>query len=113
MLSTRMLVSGLREVPAAERPSVLVSQSATGYYGPHGDEPLEEDAPAGTTSWPESWWSGSARRRDRRRHARRLHAHRRGVSPTGGALSTMLPFFRLGLGGPVAGRAPVRPLDPS
>ena len=38
VLSTRMLVAGLKNLAAHERPSVLVSQSATGYYGAHGDE---------------------------------------------------------------------------
>src|SRR5262249_37428759 len=33
---------------AAKRPAVLVSASAVGYYGPHGDEALDENAPAGT-----------------------------------------------------------------
>ncbi len=28
------------------RPRVLVSSSAIGYYGPHGEEPLDEEAPA-------------------------------------------------------------------
>ena len=40
--STRMLVAGLTSVPQDERPRALVSQSATGYYGPRGDAPLDE-----------------------------------------------------------------------
>ena len=44
-LGTRNLVPGLRA--AEPRPGVLVSASAVGYYGPHGDERLDEDAPAG------------------------------------------------------------------
>ena len=104
VLSTRMLVQGLRELPAADRPSVLVSQSATGYYGPHGDEPVQEDAPAG-----EDFLAGVVAQWEREANAiagdMRVVCTRTGVvlSPSGGALSTMLPFFRLGLGGPVAG----------
>src|SRR5690349_6802808 len=42
---TRNLVEGLRA--AEPRPATLVSSSAVGYYGPHGDEPLPEDTPPG------------------------------------------------------------------
>ena len=44
-LGTRNLVAGLRA--ADPRPGVLVSASAVGYYGPHGDERVDEDTPAG------------------------------------------------------------------
>src|SRR5579871_1499259 len=37
VLCTQKLVEGLAEAPGGARPSVLVSQSATGYYGPCGD----------------------------------------------------------------------------
>jgi uncharacterized protein (TIGR01777 family) len=104
VLSTRMLVQGLRDLSAAERPSVLVSQSATGYYGPHGEEPIDEDAGPGddflaavVVKWEHeaNLIAGDMR----------VVCTRTGVvlSPSGGALGTMLPFFRLGLGGPVAG----------
>jgi hypothetical protein len=44
--STRTLVAAIR---ASRRPpSVLVSGSAIGFYGAHGDEPLTEESPAGT-----------------------------------------------------------------
>ena len=58
--STRQLVTALSELPADERPAVLVSQSATGYYGPSDDRQLDETAPAGhdflaqvVTAWEE------------------------------------------------------------
>ena len=44
-LGTRNLVAGLRA--AEPRPAALISSSAVGYYGPHGDEPLPEDTPPG------------------------------------------------------------------
>ena len=44
-LGTRNLVAGIEA--ADPRPRVLVSSSAVGYYGPHGDERLDEDTPAG------------------------------------------------------------------
>ena len=44
---------------AASRPKVLVQASAIGYYGPHGDESLNEAArPPARTSWPTSAASG-------------------------------------------------------
>jgi NAD dependent epimerase/dehydratase family enzyme len=42
---TRNLLAGLGQ--AEPRPRLLISASATGYYGAHGEEPLDEDAPAG------------------------------------------------------------------
>src|SRR3954451_12101124 len=44
-LGTRNLVAGTEA--ADSRPRVLVSSSAVGYYGPHGDERLDEDTAAG------------------------------------------------------------------
>jgi len=45
-LGTARLVEGLEQ--SEPRPGVLVSASAVGYYGARGDEPLDEQAPAGT-----------------------------------------------------------------
>lgn len=104
VLSTRNLVTALAALADAERPGVLVSQSATGYYGPHGDEPLDESAPAGSDFLAEVVvaWEYEARQADAKM---RVALTRTGVvlSPSGGALATMLPFFKLGIGGPVAG----------
>jgi uncharacterized protein len=102
--STRSLVDALLALAPDRRPGVLISQSATGFYGPHGDEQLTEDAPAGDDflAGVVVGWEGEAMRA-----ASELRAAvtRTGVvlSPEGGALAKMLPFFRLGIGGPVAG----------
>ena len=48
VLSTRQLVAGVTALPADERPAVLVSQSAVGYYGDRGDTRIDEAAPAGS-----------------------------------------------------------------
>jgi uncharacterized protein len=105
VLSTRTLVDGLASLPDAERPRVLVSQSATGLYGAHGPERLAEDAPAGDDFLARvvsDWESEALRAED---HGVRVTRTRTGVvlSPEGGALEKMLPFFKLGIGGPVAG----------
>jgi uncharacterized protein len=102
--STRRLVAALRELAAGERPAVLVSQSATGFYGPSDDRELDEGAPAGDDFLAQvvkAWEDEAAQAESLMRVART----RTGVvlSPTGGALAQMLPFFRLGVGGPVAG----------
>jgi uncharacterized protein len=105
VLGTRNLVAGLAALPEAERPRVLVSQSASGFYGPRGDEPVDESAPAGHDflAGVVRDWEAEARSADE--HGVRVVTTRTGVvlSPSGGALARMLPFFKLGLGGPVAG----------
>ncbi|HTU31367.1 MAG TPA: TIGR01777 family oxidoreductase [Solirubrobacteraceae bacterium] len=102
--STEQLVAGLESLPEAERPGVLVSQSAVGYYGDRGAETLAEDARAGA-GWLAGVvvaWEEAARRAPA---GVRVVCTRTGVvlSPSGGALAKMLPFFKLGIGGPVAG----------
>jgi uncharacterized protein len=104
VLATRSLVSALTALPDGDRPRALVSQSATGYYGPRGDAPLDEQASSG-----DDFLAGVVvdweREAQRASSAMRVVCTRTGVvlSPTGGALAKMLPFFRLGVGGPVAG----------
>ncbi len=105
VLSTRRLVDALAELPASERPGVLVSQSATGWYGPRGDERLTEQEPAGDDflAGVVRDWEAEAQRAQE--SDVRVALTRTGVvlSPEGGALEKMLPFFKLGIGGPVAG----------
>ena len=102
VLATRNLVAALSDLPEAERPPVLVSQSATGFYGPRGDERIAEDEPAGR-----DWLADLVRdwEAEAREAPGRVVLTRTGVvlSPEGGALEKMLPFFKLGVGGPVAG----------
>lgn len=45
--TTGSLVDACAAVPENERPAVFVSASAVGYYGPRGNEPLDETAPPG------------------------------------------------------------------
>jgi uncharacterized protein (TIGR01777 family) len=105
VLATRNLVAALQAVPADERPRVLVSQSATGYYGPHGDEVVDESAPAADDFLARVCveWEGEAERATAL--GLRVATTRTGVvlSESGGALEKMLPPFKLGVGGPVAG----------
>jgi uncharacterized protein (TIGR01777 family) len=101
---TRNLVAGLRAVGAGG-PRTLVSSSAVGYYGKHGDERVPESSPPG-----DDFLAGVCVAWEREADAAgelgvRVVKIRTGVvlDKTGGALKTMLPPFRLGVGGPVAG----------
>jgi len=100
---TRNLLAGLRA--AATRPGLLISSSAIGYYGPHGEEPLDEEAPAGEGFLAEicAAWEQEAQRAAELEM--RVVILRTGVvlDSRGGALAKMLPPFQLGVGGPVAG----------
>ncbi len=100
---TANLVAGLRQ--ADPRPAVLVSSSAVGYYGPHGSEELDEGSPAGSDFLAEVCviWERAAQ--EAIELGMRVVNVRTGVvlDRSGGALKTMLPPFRLGVGGPVAG----------
>jgi uncharacterized protein (TIGR01777 family) len=104
VLGTRNLVAGLNETGA--RMQTLVSQSATGWYGPRGDEPVDETVSAGGDflAGVVTEWESEARRADHEAGMRVVLA-RTGVvlSSEGGALEKMLPPFKMGVGGPVAG----------
>jgi uncharacterized protein (TIGR01777 family) len=105
ILSTRNLVSALAELPDEERPATLVSGSGAGWYGHRGDERLDESAPAGDDFLARltADWEAEARRAEEL--GVRVVLNRTGVvlSDSGGALAKMLPFFKTGIGGPVAG----------
>ena len=100
---TRNLVEGLRT--ADPRPATLVSSSAVGYYGPRGDEVLYESASPGGDFLAEVCvaWEREAERASEL--GVRVVRIRTGVvlDRRGGALGRMLPFFRAGVGGAVAG----------
>jgi uncharacterized protein len=105
ILSTRNLVTALGELPEDERPRVLVSQSGAGWYGHRDDERLDESAPAGDDfiARLSADWEAEARRAGEL--GVRVVVNRTGMvlSESGGALEKMLPFFKAGVGGPVAG----------
>jgi uncharacterized protein len=99
--ATRVLVAAMGA--AERRPSVLVSASAIGYYGPHRDEPLDETAPAGTGFLAEvcSAWEHEALAAEAL--GVRVVRLRIGIvlAADGGALARMLPPFRGFVGGPL------------
>ncbi len=103
VIGTRNLLEGLRGAESA--PRTLIGASAIGYYGSHGEEPLDEDAPAGDDFLAGvcAAWEAEAQRAAELQI--RVVRVRTGVvlDRNGGALAKMLPAFRLGVGGPVAG----------
>jgi uncharacterized protein len=105
---TRNLLAGLEAAGAAEtgqRPRTLISGSAIGYYGAHGEEPLDEDAPPGSDFLAETCVAWEAEAQKASALGMRVVLVRTGVvlNREGGALKKMLPPFQLGVGGPVAG----------
>lgn len=82
---------------------VLVSASATGFYGARGDEALDESSAGGNdfTAQVCSAWEDAARPAEQA--GLRLAILRIGVvlHTDGGALHKMLPPFKLGLAGPL------------
>jgi uncharacterized protein (TIGR01777 family) len=83
-------------------PKVLVNASAIGYYGPHGDEELDENSPPGNdflASICVDWEKATAPAKDA---GARVVLTRIGVvlANDGGPLAKMLLPFKLCLGGP-------------
>jgi uncharacterized protein (TIGR01777 family) len=103
VVGTGHVIDGLRA--AGPRPATLISSSAIGYYGPHGYEPLDEDAAPGDDFLARVCveWEQQADRASEL--GLRIVQIRTGVvlDGAGGALAKMLPPFRMGVGGPVAG----------
>ena len=101
--ATKNLVDGMLAAPAT--PGVLVSQCAVGYYGERGEAIVDESTPAAGD------WTGQLCR-DWEQAA--LAAGGSGIrvavlrsapllDPEGGLLKQLLPVFKLGVGGPLAG----------
>lgn len=102
-LGTANLVAGI--AASEPRPAVLVSSSAVGYYGKHGDEVVTEETAAGSDFLAEVCVEWERRARAAEELGLRVVIVRTGVvlDANGGALKTMLPPFKAGVGGPVAG----------
>ncbi len=99
IVATRSLVDAIHRCQTP--PRVFVSQSAIGYYGAHGDEPVTEQTPPGRDALAHicmAWErEASALANDSRT---RLVINRTGLvlSPDGGLLKELLLPFRLGVG---------------
>ncbi len=106
-IGTRNLVATLAALGDTERPGVLVSGSASGYYGPHGDEEVDETTAAGDDFLARVCVAWEREAQQAQQAGLRVVSVRTGIvlDKDGGALAKMLPPFRMGVGGPVAGGA--------
>ena len=100
--TTRALVAALASLPESQRPQVLISGSAVGYYGTSDTARFEESSPAGADVLGRLClaWEAEAQRAE---PFCRVVLLRIGIvlAADGGALGKMLPVFRLGFGGPI------------
>lgn len=103
---TRRLIAAVKA--SGTRPKVWLQGSAIGIYGDRGDEQLTEDSKVGEprdTGAPflaklcQDWEAASLEAADRVVHLRIGLVQ----SARGGALSKLLPAFKVGAGGPIAG----------
>ena len=97
--ATTCLATAIAEAP--EAPRVLVSASASGYYGDTGPEPVDESGAQGATFLAQvcaSWELAAQPARDR---GVRVAHPRTGLvaDPGGGAFGRLLPVVRAGIGG--------------
>jgi uncharacterized protein (TIGR01777 family) len=96
----------VQAISAAEpRPAVLVSQSAIGYYGDRGDAVVDEDTPPGSSFDSQLCvdWEAEAREADKAGVRVTITRSAPVLDRRGGLLKQLLPPFKLGLGGPIAG----------
>lgn len=96
---TRLLCEALGGL--ANKPGVLVSASAVGYYGDRGEEVVDESSAPGKGFLADVCQQWEAATQPARDAGIRVVNLRLGVvlSPQGGALAQMLTPFKLGLGG--------------
>lgn len=101
--STRNLVQAIGVLE--RKPSVLVNQSAVGYYGDRGDAIVDESYEPGEAFDAQVIQEWEKAAREVESSGVRLVILRSGpvLDPSSGMLAKMLPPFKLGVGGPVAG----------
>jgi uncharacterized protein (TIGR01777 family) len=96
---TRVLSEALARL--SQPPRVLLSASATGYYGDRGDEIMREESPPGSDFLAQVCLDWEAATEPAAQAGIRVVRLRFGVilTPKGGALSKMLAPFQFGVGG--------------
>jgi uncharacterized protein (TIGR01777 family) len=99
--ATTTIASAVAARPESDRPRVLLSASAVGFYGDTGEEAVDEEAPQGSGFLAEvvhQWEQATA---PAAQAGVRVVVARSGIvlAADGGALGKVLPLFKLGLGG--------------
>jgi uncharacterized protein len=99
--STASLVAAIER--ASRRPLLVLSSSAVGYYGPRGDEPIDETTPPGDDFLARLSLAWEHAAQAARGGGTRVVLLRTGIvlEKDGGALAAMLTPFKLGVGGPL------------
>jgi len=109
---TQRIVAAMHAVASSERPTgrgsgarCLISASGIGYYGDTGAREVDENSAPGSDFLAQLCveWEAAARRAEGFGTRVVLLRTSAVLTRRGGALGKMLPVFRLGLGGPVAG----------
>ena len=97
--STALLASTIAN--SAKKPSVFLSGSAIGIYGPRGDEELNEQSSNGSSFLADICKQWEAAAKPAVDAGVRTVYLRTGIvlTPLGGALKKQLPLFKIGLGG--------------
>lgn len=100
---THNLVQAIAGLP--EKPAVLISQSAVGFYGNRGEAFVNESAEPGAGFDAEVVREWEQAAREAQPSGVRLVIVRTGqvLDPRGGMLGQLLTPFKLGVGGPLAG----------
>ena len=100
---TRNLVAAIAGLQ--RKPGVLVNQSAIGFYGDRGEAIVDESAEPGAGFDAEVVREWEAAAREVEASGVRLAVVRTGhvLDPSDGFLAALLPPFKLGVGGPLAG----------
>ncbi len=98
--STKTLVDAINA--SSKKPMVLVSGSASGFYGDCGDQELTEDSPKGTGFLSDlaAQWEVEAKKAQKSTRVVLLRTTMV-MSRKLGALGKLLPLIKLGIGGPL------------
>jgi uncharacterized protein len=99
VVGTRHLVQALTKLP--RKPQVLISSSATGYYGSRGDEVLSESSAPASDFLAQVCVDWEKEAQAAEQSGIRVVRIRTGIvlDARGGALQRMLPPFKMGAGG--------------
>jgi len=103
--STEQCAAAISRYPirADGTPRALINASAIGYYGPHGDEPLDESSPPGNDFLASICVDWERATEAAAKAGVRVVRTRIGIvlAREGGPLKLMLTPFKLGVGGPI------------
>ncbi len=103
VLGSRNLVNSLAELPAIQRPKILLAASAIGYYGAHPVGRVDEQCQPGSDFLARTCQEWEAEVQKAELLNIRVVLIRIGMvlSRKGGALAKMIPVHRAGLAGPL------------